>query len=593
MKQFNTFKLLSSAAFILMVVTQATSGGDYMYLNDQGWNAKKRDWFYFTTQGSRLLPYDWFLHLEESDSEQLIRSDEVMLKLGFIPFEKSKLNPDGLAIGFARDFDMVDSVFDSKLAGLRSSLSLEFNAKSQNSTQAIAKAYMSKLKSEPEASIANLKASFPVQKSYLGLTCAACHTATIDVGHDTDLLLVDGAPAMVDFTGFLESVKDGLLEVAKGDDKFDRFAKGVLGANDDQIRRKQLLASVRIIAEQLNGLAFRSHPELGHEFGHGRLDAFAILLNEVAGTAIGRTENFRSPDAPVSYPAIWDTPNLDWVQWNGFTHSTLARNTGEVLGVFADLSLGPRGEISTSANIQNLFELEEAVKDLSSPKWPQKHLGVFDSEKVELGLTLYKAHCAKCHDLQPYRIVEYKKPYRNLIGVEMTPLQDIGTDSSAALNLVTRTGFSADPLATKKSPIGDIFLSVVGATLRSEFTRLNIPDEKKFLMTDRRVLLGKPSTAHLASYKGRPLNGVWSTAPYLHNGSVPNLRELLMPPEKRSGTFYVGNLKFDAENVGFVSNKGPFKFNTHTPGNRNTGHLYGTDLSQKDRDALLEFLKTL
>lgn len=107
----------------------------------------------------------------------------------------------------------------------------------------------------------------------------------------------------------------------------------------------------------------------------------------------------------------------------------------------------------------------------------------------------------------------------------------------------------------------------------------------------------------LKGYKARPLNGIWATAPYLHNGSIPNLYEILLAPEKRSKTFHVGSRKFDPKNVGFVTEPGggnSFRFDALNSdgsirwGNFNGGHDYGNaDLSEEDRWALVEYMKSL
>ena len=105
----------------------------------------------------------------------------------------------------------------------------------------------------------------------------------------------------------------------------------------------------------------------------------------------------------------------------------------------------------------------------------------------------------------------------------------------------------------------------------------------------------------LLAYKARPLNGIWTGAPYLHNGSVPNLYQLLLPPEKRDKTFYIGTWEFDPVNVGYVSTKTPgsFLFDTTLKGNSNAGHEYGTGEYGKDpftEDeiwAFIEYMKTL
>jgi len=94
------------------------------------------------------------------------------------------------------------------------------------------------------------------------------------------------------------------------------------------------------------------------------------------------------------------------------------------------------------------------------------------------------------------------------------------------------------------------------------------------------------------------LDGLWARAPYLHNGSVPNLADLLSPPDKRPPTFVVGYDVYDQQRVGFVSEGDAARaqgrvFDTRLPGNGNGGHLYGTSLPEADKQALLEYLKTL
>ena len=109
------------------------------------------------------------------------------------------------------------------------------------------------------------------------------------------------------------------------------------------------------------------------------------------------------------------------------------------------------------------------------------------------------------------------------------------------------------------------------------------------------------STTH--GYTNGPLAGIWLRAPYLHNGSVPTLRDLLNNPDDRPKRFCRGNDLYDWKNIGFVSTPaekgGPadcgdfFLYDTSLPGNSNRGHLYGTMLEKDDKEALIEFLKTL
>ena len=97
------------------------------------------------------------------------------------------------------------------------------------------------------------------------------------------------------------------------------------------------------------------------------------------------------------------------------------------------------------------------------------------------------------------------------------------------------------------------------------------------------------------SYKARPINGVWASAPYLHNGSIPTIYDLLLPAVQRPQQFYVGNIELDVKKVGHISSAAPNTslFDTRLPGNANTGHEYGTALSDEERWALVEYIKSL
>jgi hypothetical protein len=113
-------------------------------------------------------------------------------------------------------------------------------------------------------------------------------------------------------------------------------------------------------------------------------------------------------------------------------------------------------------------------------------------------------------------------------------------------------------------------------------------------------------------YKARPLAGVWATAPYLHNGSVPTLYEMLIPADQRRKKFFVGRKEFDPVRVGLYAEplaKNGFWFDTSIPGNLNIGHEFragyreyhpgdppshgviGPELTEDERWAIIEYLK--
>src|SRR5262249_54013441 len=149
-------------------------------------------------------------------------------------------------------------------------------------------------------------------------------------------------------------------------------------------------------------------------------------------------------------------------------------------------------------------------------------------------------------------------------------------------NRMANTGpLKGTPLLLPPLPIfrdtakgADILTNVIfGVFVNGTF--LAAPAERSALPHDRPFDLKKK-----LYYKARPLNGVWATAPYLHNGSVPNLWELLSA--SRNPSFQVGSRIFDPVKVGFDPS-GSFTFDTTVPGNYNTGHPFGTSLTDPEK----------
>jgi hypothetical protein len=132
------------------------------------------------------------------------------------------------------------------------------------------------------------------------------------------------------------------------------------------------------------------------------------------------------------------------------------------------------------------------------------------------------------------------------------------------------------------------------AIIKASFAKAGITPEEAAKMR-----FGRPEKSTwrgTGKIKTPSLAGVWATAPYLHNGSVPTLYDLLLPGAQRPKKFFVGGHELDAAKVGFVTKAAEpnsFAFDTAVPGNHNTGHEYGTKLSDQERWALVEYLKTL
>jgi len=548
-----------TASLALSLPVRADAPEPPIYLN-QNWTAAERTEFYFTPQGSQLLPLAWFLALEQGRSAQPFIHPSHIARLGFLNDENAygANNPEGLPVGFAK---------------------------------------------EPVAG----------GETWVGMTCAACHTGEIRFEDQT--VRIDGAPTLGDFTGFCGDLIDALRATLDQPLKFGRFARRVLD-HATSLERGDLRLRVRTQLEWLERFHARSTPT--HAYGYGRVDAFGIIMNEVFGREMQVPENVANPGAPVSYPFLWSTPQHDWVQWNGSANNPFGRNLGEVLGVFGRVELkdpqSPNLGQST-ARARELFRLEQLVAKLTPPQWPEALLGPIDQAKAARGRELYltqrgdEPSCARCHALPdgdghyPMTPPEENDFGARFIETTMTGLTDIGTDPLMALNFAGRrvqTGNLAGLLGAAEMRAPELLSTLVGmamgkaiATTKPAFS----PEQKAELIGYRIKAPGFPPyrPRNLLAYRARPLDGVWATAPFLHNGSVANLYQLLLPPAERLPRFYLGNHRFDAEDVGYRSKHSDhaFEFDTSLPGNQNSGHNYGTDLSEGERRDLIEFLKTL
>jgi len=553
-------KTLLIGSCVSLVACQNSSNNDTntVYL-DQGWTEDNqyRSLSYNLTQGSQLIPYDWFLYLEAANSDALVRSDEVMDSLRYLKGDgHSVYNPDNLPIGFVKDTD----------------------------TQG---------------------------KDWIGLSCAACHTGQIN--YKNNAIRIDGGQTLGDFIALLSAISAGLENTQNDPVKFARFAQQLYGENAIQ-HSDTLVNELAVYKAKVDGIIRRNSTTTSS--GFGRLDAFGSIGNEIFVDDMQDENNFRQINAPVSYPFLWNTPSLERVQWTGNVENPLGRNIGEVIGVFGSVNLtDPAHLFETSAKVQNLVRLEDFYKDLTAPKWPEAILGKLDPQKVAAGKSLYKKvdaegdACVTCHTLPDSNGVYPLTPAEdNLFGKQFIktfniPLDEIGTDRHASDTVFNpffvSTGLLASVFGGQTSlPLSTVQSAAVGLTLRKSLSEIQPPlsDAEKAAYSGFRFYAeGKEATPSVPAYKARPLNGIWATSPYLHNGSVRTLDELLKPAAQRETNFWVGSREFDAVHVGFqsIDNANNQFFDTHLSANSAAGHDYGTDLNVAQKLQLLEFLKSL
>ena len=539
----------------------------------QGWTPRDRATYYYTPQGTELrgLRYNWFRYLEMPFSRQRLADPKFLARFGFLydpeqlepGYDPPPWNPANLPVGFTSHVD--------RLSG----------------------------------------------EAVLGLSCAACHTGQIE--YRGTALRIDGGQALHEVAAttpgaFIPTVLVALQFTYADPFKFDRFARRVLGVDYPESKAKLSNA----LGETIDAFAIEGYRALvgglyPTEGGPGRIDALEHIANTVFATNLD-PDNYKVGNAPVSYPSVWDIWKYDWVQWNGSVAQPMARNVGEALGVMARLALVdekghalPREQMyDSSVLVPELHCIETTLWKLRPPVWEERILPTIDRPRAERGRGLFEKHCHHCHGPLVYEKDEQPTPGKPVEWqMVIVPTTEIGTDPQVVNNFLDyRYDASAldpgDP-SLKRIDSGSALSFVTNKVMERQYDALELTKEQRWEFDGFGRGIGVQSNR---GYKAHPLHGVWATPPFLHNGSVRNVYELLLPEEQRSKRFWVGSRKYDPANLGYVDEQipGAFLFDTSLPGNANTGHQFRDDggvgvigpaLSDDERWALIEYLKIL
>ena len=533
---------------------------------DQGpsWTDATRAEFYSRDQGSRLIPLDWLRALKAADGSPFAAK---LTRYGYIanPFAAGD---DALPIGF---------------------------------TQA-------------------QTPSGPV----VGMTCAACHEREIVAQGAT--WRIDGAPASADFGAFVTDLDAAVARVLASEGAFAPFAQAVLGEEaKDPVKRETLKVEVRFWSTRFHALVAGSLTG-APPAGPTRLDAFAFIFNAVAGLAIGprpiylMPQNIHVGDAPVRYPMLWESGKQDRTQWtgiaaNGSKDMALARGVTELLGVFGHFrptrTPGALGALDRDYLLHNttdfaaLADLEDVIGSMGPPAWP---FGGVDSALAGRGKAVFErttadGGCAGCHG-------ETKGA---VDGTWKTPLVDVGTDRAAWRKLMDKvdTGDMAGasipghvaPLKPNDASLNLLRVAVGGTLVGLKAEAAVRRPVTTLVLGAFAQLMPKPSMQREMlvpnGYEARVLHGIWAAPPYLHDGAVPTLADLLEPADKRPKSFAIGT-HYETARIGLATDQPAGTFVLQTTGcddltssRSNCGHEYGTHLPPEDKKALLEYLKTL
>jgi mono/diheme cytochrome c family protein len=396
------------------------------------------------------------------------------------------------------------------------------------------------------------------------LNCSVCHVSTVRDGEERRLVL--GGPAnnlrLHEFIEFLLFVgRDPGFDAetviaAVNSDAVD----GHLGPFGRLLYRMVVVPRVRDALLGLNdSLDFVSRQ---HDWGPGRVDTFnpykALQFSFPMGPeAIDEVALNGASD----YPSLWQQRPREGMRlhWDGNNTSVDERNLSAALGA---------GVTPLTVDVSSIERVREWMWELEAPPFPRE----IDRAAAARGEAIFSAMCADCHGMRPLgepgeRLAyDYDRARHTGLG-EVVPLSDIGTDPGRWASYTPNFAAAQN-------------LLFAGTPHRFRHFRKT------------------------AGYASHPLDGIWARSPYLHNGSVPTLRDLLEPADRRPESFHRGGDAFDFEKVGYSGEDEPadtvagrlFLYDTSVPGNANTGHegpRYGTDLPDADKDALVEYMKTL
>ena len=383
---------------------------------------------------------------------------------------------------------------------------------------------------------------------HVGLNCAACHTGTVRDTPASPPRIVLGMPAhQLDLQSFVEFV----LECSLDNRMTTETVRGRLtDAGGSSLFQRVLLRLGLIDRLKVQTLELRNRisPILGAgvpRWGRGRVDTFnpykAVQFNWPldrlpASELIGASD----------FPSLWNQQPREGLQlhWDGNNDSVDERNLSAGLGA---------GITPVTVDHAGIRRVRDWTWTLPPPPYPYE----INRELAARGAGIYAQQCAQCHADHRFR-----EGIRSGSGVgQVVQASDIGTDRHRL----------------------DSYTAAFAANQYSLF-----PDStyrfRRFRKTN--------------GYANHPLDGIWARAPYLHNGSVPTLRDLLEPAERRPAVFHRGYDVYDRERVGFVTNvpeergRTYFRYDTSIPGNSNAGHAYGTGLPDADKQAVVEYMKT-
>src|SRR5436189_2061777 len=416
------------------------------------------------------------------------------------------------------------------------------------------------------------KSGAPSPVACVGFSCGLCHVSPL-TKPDGNTVMVEGmGNASLDFIAWVDGVRSSILD--------KRMTPAAIGEACERKFHRKLTAGEKIMVRAwLPGSRrfFENNlPKYDAPFSGRDLRDANLLPNGPA-----RTQPFRNLirivlDRPATsgdhayckVPSLYEQKNRHWGQYDGSVGNRLSRS------VLAAIATGATTDNLLEPHIESgVLQAVNYTVNLHGPRYaaffPDRAAAV-NSQQAARGRAVYMRYCVDCHGIRDEQTGAWTMG--RLTG-EVVPAQTIGTDAE-------RLSFRYyDEL-----PDAIFAFFPKGHPLRPKREDLR-PGPK----------------GRVRGYMNAPIESVFARAPFLHNGSILTLAELINLKPRRD-VFYRGANVYDPDDLGLASPPSPtttvyWRYDTHARGNSNAGHDYpwpyrGTGWNEPDLMDLLAFLKT-
>ncbi len=371
-------------------------------------------------------------------------------------------------------------------------------------------------------------------------TCAVCHTGSYRVSEDSKPVFVPLAPNhTLNLAAFFRFLIDCARDPRFNPDNLMREINLVTGLSlADRLIYRYLLIPItkKRLLEREDQFAWLYHPGFP-DWGRGRDDA--MNLTKYFMIRWPMDDSF----GPTDMPSLW---NLGKYKPERGMRMNFAGDSHDAYSVLIDSALGLLGAAPKDKDefLGHIDWMLEYFKARRAPPYPF----AIERTLAERGRRVFVAECASCHESERTGTV--------------VPVEEVGTSRARMDTWNERAAREANAVVEQMG-------------------------------IERKGLVEEPLRGYVAAF----LDGIWIRAPYLHNGSVPTLRDLLEPAAARPVTFWRGYNVYDPARVGFVAAGAEAErigtlHDTRALGGSNRGHEYGTALPDGDKAALVEYLKT-